>query len=442
VWPDLPKGGSIDDAPGTAVERVSAISAAITERPETVFRNQQVEVPEPTLAERINAGIEALLQATLANDQGEIDASMSELWRLGVSRERAQERMLMLWAERHGYDLSPGGGKPISRGRVFGKAKESGGLRQQLPGFLLDRDLHLLVATASGGKTTACAELATVMSARDRGFLDHEAPRSDGTDDPRDTVLVIASDGEASAYAMWESYLQDVCADERGAVIEIWAQDDDTGEQAWNVSLPNLDRLVRRLEAGDVALVVMDTANAVLRGAGVNTGVGPVETYLRLLKQIVCRHCALLMTHHTNRAGTPDLKGIGGHPAFQEVPSVVHMIEPKQQADGTMLRLWHVLKLRGSNYRRFAYELREGRLQVTEGHLFQNCDEEVLVALQTQLLMKAGTAPGELIRVTKRPPQSVYNALDRLRGAKLVRRRGNGYRLTPSGQAVVDGLKV
>ncbi|MEY4360117.1 MAG: hypothetical protein RLZZ631_1603, partial [Cyanobacteriota bacterium] len=44
VWPDLPKGGSIDDAPGTAVERVSAISAAITERPETVFRNQAEQV--------------------------------------------------------------------------------------------------------------------------------------------------------------------------------------------------------------------------------------------------------------------------------------------------------------------------------------------------------------------------------------------------------------
>jgi hypothetical protein len=280
------------------------------------------------------------------------------------------------------------------------------------------------------------------MSARDRGFLDHEAPRSDPKDDQRNTVLVIASDGEASAWPMWETYLQDVGAEERGARVEVWAQDDETGEQAWNVSLPNLDRLVERLEQGDLAMVVVDTANSVLRGAGVNTGVGPIEAYLRLLKQIVCKHCALVMTHHTNRAGTPDLKGIGGHPAFQEVPSVVHMIEARQQADGTMLRLWHVLKLRGSNYRRFAYEMREGQLRVTEGHLFENCAEQVLVALHTQLLLKAGTTPGELTRVTGRPVQSVYNALDRLRGDKLVRRRGNGYRLTASGEAVVESLRV
>lgn len=412
------------------------------EQAQTALRSIEEE-REPTTAERITEAVEGLLRATLVDNQSEIDASFSDLWRLGVSRERAQERMLMLWAERHGYNLSPGGGKPVARGRVFGKAKESAGLRQQLPGFLLDRDLHLLVANAFGGKTLAAAEMAIVMCTRDRGFLDHEAPRTDGSDDTRDSVLVIASDGEEMAYSMWESYLEDLGAEERGAdKIEIWAANSETGEQAWNVSLPNLDRLVRRLEEGDVGLVILDTANAVLRGAGVNTGVGPIEAYLRLLKQIVCRHCALVITHHTNRAGTPDLKGIGGHPAFQEVPSVIHLIEPKRQADGTMLRLWHVLKLRGSNYRKFAYELRDGRLVVTEGHLFQNCDEQVLVTLHKQLLIKAGTAPGELIRVTGRPPQSVYNALDRLRGAKLVRRYGNGYRLTPSGQAVVDGLRV
>lgn len=41
VWPDLPKGGSIDNAPGTAAERVSAISAAITERAQTALRAEQ-----------------------------------------------------------------------------------------------------------------------------------------------------------------------------------------------------------------------------------------------------------------------------------------------------------------------------------------------------------------------------------------------------------------
>lgn len=397
---------------------------------------------EPTLAERIQMGVEGLLRATLVDDQNEIDAQLSELYRLGVSRERAQERVLFLWAERHGYELSPGGGKQPTRGRMFGKAKGKG-MRQQLPGFGLDRDLHLIVANGGVGKSTACAELATVMSARDRGFLDHEAPRTDPADDPRDTVLVIASDSEGSAFSMWEQFLEEVSADERGAKVEVWAQDEETGERAWNVTLPNLDRLVRRLEEGDVCAVVMDTANAVLRGAGVNVGVGPIETYLRLLKQIVCRYCSLWLTHHTTRAGTPDIKGIGGHPAFQEVPSVIHMIEGRRQADGTVMRVWHVLKLRGSDYRRFAYELHpDGGLRVVEGHFFENCAEQVLVAIHRQLLAKAPTGAAELARITGRPINSVYAALTQLRSQKLLRRKGTGNRLTPAGEQMVTALRV
>jgi hypothetical protein len=398
-------------------------------------------VEEPTLAERIEANVDALLAATLADDANEIDAQFAELFRLGVGRDRAQERMLLLWAERHGYQLSPGGGSSSVRGRMFGKAKGKG-MHQLLPGFVLDRDLHLLVADGFGGKTLASAELAAVMSARDRGFLDHQAPRADHHDDPRRTVLVIASDGDAGAFSMWESYLEEIGADDRGATIEIWAQDDDAGERPWNVSLRNLERLALRLAEGDLVLVVMDTANSILRGAGINAGVGPVETYLRLLKQIVCRHCALWITHHTNRGAKPDLKGIGGHPAFQEVPSVVHFIEKRTQADGSLMRVWHVLKLRGSDYRRFAYELRDGTLRVTEGHYFENCAEQLLVAIQSMRLAGRPATPTDLIAVTKRPASSVYNALSALRTAKLLRRKGTGYWLTPTGEAEVARMQV
>lgn len=398
-------------------------------------------VEEPTLAERIEAHVDALLAATLADDANEIDAQFAELFRLGVGRDRAQERMLLLWAEHHGYQLSPGGGSSSVRGRMFGKAKGKG-MHQLLPGFVLDRDLHLLVADGFGGKTLASAELAAVMSARDRGFLDHQAPRADHHDDPRRTVLVIASDGDAGAFSMWENYLEEIGADDRGATIEIWAQDDDAGERPWNVSLRNLERLALRLAEGDLALVVMDTANSILRGAGINAGVGPVETYLRLLKQIVCRHCALWITHHTNRGAKPDLKGIGGHPAFQEVPSVVHFIEKRTQADGTLMRVWHVLKLRGSDYRRFAYELRDGTLRVTEGHYYENCAEQLLVAIQSMRLAGRPATPTDLIAVTKRPASSVYNALSALRTAKLLRRKGTGYWLTPAGEAEVARMQV
>lgn len=395
------------------------------------------------LAERITIAIEELLEAKLRNDPSDIDAAFAEIWKLGVSRDRAEERILMLWASNHGLDISTGSAAHKNvRGRVIGQAKEGKGLRQQLPGFGLDNDLHLLVSDAAGGKTTALCELATVMSARDKGFLDHQSPRTDPADDPRITVLVIASDGEGSAYSMWEDYLQRINGVERGAIVEIWAQDDDTGEASWNVSLHNLERLIKRMAEGDVATVIMDTANAIFRGAGINVGTGPIETYLRLLKQIVCRTAPLWIAHHTNRGSGTSIKAIGGHPAFQEVPSVIHLIEGKEQADGTKLRVWHVLKLRGSGYRRFSYTLEDGELKVTDGHFFQNCREQILITIRKQTVVAGFTSPGDLVRITGRPQQSVYNALDELRSLKLVRPKGRAYRLTAAGERAVKELEV
>jgi hypothetical protein len=403
---------------------------------------QQGDDDDLSLADRIAQHVDLLLQATLDRDDNAIDAEFSELYKLGISRDRCQERILMRWAESKGYNLSQCGTEAPARGRVMGQAKGGRGLRQQIPGFAIDRDLHLLVADASGGKTTALAELATVYSARDRGFLDHEGPRSDHPDDPRTTVLVIASDGEASAYDMWDDYFATLDAYDRGLKVEIWAQDDETGEVPWNVALPNLDRLVKRLKQGDVVAVFIDTANSVFRGAGINVGVGPIETYLRLLKQIVCRHAALWLAHHTNRNAGADMKAIGGHPAFQEVPTVVHLIEAKRQADGSLMRVWHVLKLRGQPYRRFSYELSEGQLKVTEGHYFENCSDEVLVLIDTHQRVGTSTRPAALLQASKRPKQSIYNALSDLRSRKLIRPKGTGYRVTDAGHERIAYLRV
>ena len=398
---------------------------------------------ELSRAERIDNHVQELLDAHLTNNASDIDAAFAELYRLGVKKDRAIERILMLWADKHHLDISTNVGvRQNVKGRVIGQAKEGKGLRQQLPGFGIDKDLHLLVSDAAAGKTTALCELVTVMTARDKGFLDHQTPRTDPDDDPRKTAIVIASDGEGSAFSMWEDYLNSINGLDRGANVEIWAQDEDTGETAWNVSLHNLERLIKRLAEGDVCVVVMDTANAVFRGAGINTGTGPIETYLRLLKQIVCRHCSLWISQHTNRNSGNTIKAIGGHPAFQEVPSVVHLIEVKEQADGAKQRIWHVLKLRGSPYRRFAYVLANGELTVTDGHFYQNCREQVLVTLHRQLAVGGFTAPGELIRLTRRPQQSVYSALNELRAAKLVKPRGRGYRVTEAGQRLVDSLRI
>jgi hypothetical protein len=154
----------------------------------------------------------------------------------------------------------------------------------------------------------------------------------------------------------------------------------------------------------------------------VNSGIGPVEEHLRLLKQIVCRHCALWILHHTNRSKTADMKSIGGHPAFQEVPSVVHLIQLYEGSDGSKTRVWHVLKLRGSDGRRFCYELKDGKLKLTQGHYFENCSDQVLVATHKQHQLKAKgniaqTNASQIASLTGRPIQSVRNSINLLKNS-------------------------
>jgi hypothetical protein len=101
-----------------------------------------------------------------------------------------------------------------------------------------------------------------------------------------------------------------------------------------------------------------------------------------------------------------------------------------------------VLKLRGAGYRRFSYELNNCELKVTEGHFYENCREQLLVLLHKQLLIGGITSPAELIKLSRRPKQSVYQALYELRGLKHVRAYGHGYRLTTAGEQAVQALQV
>ena len=64
------------------------------------------------------------------------------------------------------------------------------------------------------------------------------------------------------------------------------------------------------------------------------------------------------------------------------------------------------------------------------------------ITINKQISGGGGTTPGDLIRITGRPPQSVYNGLEELRSNRLVKPRGKSYILTAAGQRLADSLRV
>ena len=435
VWPGIPAKGSIDDlpAPLNRFETVATIEKAAN----AALAKQQKEKPEKppaakededtTTAKAIAALLEKLLDATLQEDTPLVDALKSRAWGYQLTRELLQERLLALWAKKKGL---LDGAKAPARSRMIGKADPGAGLQQLQPGFMLANDLHVCAADAGSGKTLMTLELATSLSIG-AGFLDQQEGR---TGKGKSKVLFIASDGGASAWAMLNDYCDTLQSAERGAELEVWAEDPEEGEAAWNVSLPNLERLAQRMAEGDLLAVVIDTANACFQGAGISPYTGPVDQYLRLLKAIVCPSAALWINCHTTRSGQ-GMKAIGGHPAWQEVPSAVHRIERLKKEEGEApVYKWTVEKFRGESPRSFNYHRLDGEFQLVGGAPFHaDIGDLLLRTIDSQQKAGLPTRPSALAEATKKSSASVWCALTRLRQQRLIRSQGTGNKLTPAG---------
>jgi hypothetical protein len=293
-----------------------------------------------------------------------------------------------------------------------------------------------MTADAGTGKTTMALEMARLLTNGKNGFLDQqEGATTIGK------VLFIGTDGGASAFGTLSDYASDLGDCHEWSNVEFWCEEPGK-RKPWTLTLPNLELLVQRLSKGDVRAVFIDTINAVFQGGGISPYLGPVDQYLRLLKSIVCPYGPLVMLGHTNRSGS-GIKGIGGSPAFQEVPDGLHRLERLKQADeeGTLIFRWTVEKLRGEQFRQFSYSKVDGSFRVVEGHFFTNCGDRLLKAIAARKAVKEHTTPKLLAQDIKEAPSSVRAALTRLRQRGWIVKVGTGFALTPEGEARLGELK-
>lgn len=452
VWPELPQGGSVDDLGHLGDDEIAAaLDQAFRDKLAdltaiTTASNPLLDDPLDKETNEKEAAllrlVEQIVEARATGDTIRDAALMSQTWRLGIPSATTDALVLQKWAELRGIATEKAEA-PVE-GRTIGADASGNGLRQRLPGFLLENGLHLLIADAGTGKTTMSLEMARLLAnGSAHGFLDQQ----EGVSTPG-KVLYIGTDGGSTAFQTLSDYATDLADADQWGGIEFWCEE--AGKRKpWVLSLPNLELLVQRLAKGDIKAVFIDTINAVFQGAGISPYLGPVDQYLRLLKAIVCPHGPLVMLGHTNRSGA-GIKGIGGSPAFQEVPDALHRIErlKQQQEDGTLVFRWTVEKLRGESYRQFSYiraDNRQETFKVVEGHFFTNCGDKILQAIKRHREHEQGpltTSPKDLCCVTKEAASSVRAALSRLRQKGLVEKRGISYVLTAKGEARLKEIQT
>ena len=445
IWPNIPKGGSLDDLTEEelkeAINKLEKAVALNNAKPKALATAGKAAVTaisaideDGKTAKAIAALLEKLLAATLAEDQPLVDALKSRAWGYQLTREVLQERLLALWGQKKGL-LS--GSRAPARSRTIGKADPGPGLQQLQPGYMHKNDLHVLAADAGAGKTLTSLELAICLSIC-KGFMDQQEGRA-GKE--KGKVLFIASDGGASAWSILNDYCDQLQAVERGADIQVWAEDLEAGEAAWNVSLPNLERLAQRMAKGDLLAVIIDTANACFQTAGISPYTGPVDQYLRLLKAIVCPSASLWINCHTTRSGQ-GMKAVGGHPAWQEVPSAVHRIERKKEEGKADIYKWTVEKFRGESPRSFNYQRVDGEFVLVDGsHYQENIGDLLLLTIEERQKAGLPTKPSALAEALQKGSNSIWCALQRLRQQRLIRSKGTSNRITDKGLARLAEIK-
>jgi len=435
VWPNLPGGGSIDDAPGTAADRLAALLAAVHAASEINSHPTPSEVRQRSWRELLTA----MLAATIAGD----DDELMELRAETISRFRRTDAQIeaALFKLHTQQEI---GGKAAQEPESLDLSRISG-MDYLLEGFIPDNDLTLFWGNAGGGKTTAALAASSAIL-RGTGLLDHSEPA------PKGAVLFIASDSGASPlYAgMQEMGMADMpevqCGPQKQ--FHVWASAPDQGMTAWAADLRGCIRLLQFVQRHQIRLVLIDSCKAVCSGAGLDYSSNQLVTaLLTYFKEVICPHAAVVWLNHDGVA-----KGAhAGAKAWKEIPSMVHSIIREENKDGSFVnsrRLWRVTKSRMGICREFYYELNNGELnlcpnQEKVGNCLARVVDELWGALQCegqQTLAKTDLV--ERICMAGGPSRkTLENTLSTATRAKHpeVCRAGRGrYKLAPR---IVDSLK-
>jgi len=204
------------------------------------------------------------------------------------------------------------------------------------------------------------------------------------------------------------------------------------------------DELTQGFNGEPYRLVVIDSLKAVMDLAGIDFGIGPMGSCMRLIQAAADRFGVTVLWLHHTRPGAAKadmgIDGAGGNSNITQVPFAVHtLLKVNRRGHGDVVR-WNVAKLRGEPSRTFEYGLdkEKGMFKQIHGDLEEDRTGELLEQLFIQ--RSGGVSTTELdntLDLSKRMISKQLTALVKEGQVQSVKKR---WFITPAGGEALSVL--
>ena len=270
----------------------------------------------------------------------------------GIRATDVDLRLIEMISAKHGYSLSLEN-ETERVGQTF-SGETAKKIPELIPGIVNYGSDCVMIGSPGSGKTTKAAVMSDCVTSGEHLATSTGPIRNTGK------ALYIATDGGNDALNILESYCVeagvDVCKHRDEGTWIISAADTEKGLPSWVFSVRDIEWLIRELETHSktdtpIRLVVIDTLIAVLEGAGINPGIGPVGACMRLMHEIGNRYGAsIVWLHHTTKDGAM----VAGHADItRNASSVLYLTRTdKLDEEGKEITELFVDKHRGAKEKR------------------------------------------------------------------------------------------
>ena len=365
----------------------------------------------------------------------------SQLGGYRIRHEEIDRQMMLMVAQEWGLSIGDDSQTQRAGRGLFGALQPGEEQVPQLPGFTLAGRDCLLVGSGGAGKTVAALGVSYAVATGHRNLFDKE----EGVErSQRGATLWIGTDGGDGAYGMVQKYsrmLSTPQAEEWGRRFKFWGASKETGETPWAFNVKGLHQLFCELErgheSGPYRLVVIDSLKAVMELGGLDFGIGPMGTCMRLIQAAAARFgVAVLWIHHLKPGaakGDMGIDGAGGNSNITQIPFCVHALHKVQIKGFDHVVRWSAHKYRGEPSRAFNYILNrdKGLFELVTGALEEDATGELL--LQLWLKRDGGCSTSELVESVDCAKKTVQNKLTLLGKEGKIHNSKRRWCITPLG---------